>query len=241
MNSNQTARLEVTIDTEIARLAGISATASERVASMKRYKKDGDRDLLEAIDAAASTREAFLAENKKFAGWSRFFLVNNKGGHIHSSTSCSTCTFRTSFSWLTNLAAMTSAEAVEEFGAILCSVCFPEAPVEWTNGKNKKVEADKQLAADLKAMRATPEGKKLLKADRDLRSTASSAKWACEAVAQLEGFAADGQERTPERVASLRSDIVAALAKQIKTEALLVGAQSKLDLASLAFDVAAAG
>ena len=241
MNSNQTARLEVTIDTEIARLAGISATASERVASMKRYKKDGDRDLLEAIDTAASAREEFLAENKKFAGWSRFFLVNNKGGHIHSSTNCSTCNYRTSFSWLTNLAAMTGEDAVDEFGAILCSVCFPGAPVEWTNGKNKKDEAHKQLTADLKAMRATPEGKKLLKAKTDLYFAASSAKWACEAVAQLEGFAADGQERTPEYVAMLKSDIVVALAKQIKTEALLVQAQSKFDLAALAFDVAVAG
>ena len=239
MTNTQTTRPEVTIDTEIARLAGISASASERVANLRRYKAEGNRDLLDAEVAADAARSEFLAENEKFAGWSRFFLVNNKGGHIHSSTACSTCNYRTSFSWLTNLAAMTSEDAVEEFGAILCSICFPGAPVEWTNGTNKKDDAHKQLTADLKAMRATPEGKKLLKAEGDLRSATSSAMYADRAVVQLQGFA--DVARSPESAASLAADTASAVTKRVKMDALLVKAQAKFDAAALAFDVAAAG
>ena len=70
-------------------------------------------------------------------GWSRFFLVNNTGGHIHSSMHCSTCHPTTSFSWLPTLSGLTEEDAVKEHGTILCSVCFPSAPVEWTVGHQK--------------------------------------------------------------------------------------------------------
>lgn len=70
----------------------------------------------------------------KAGGWSRFFVVH--GGHIHSSTECSTCNNgreRTRLGWLPNLSGRTEAEAVAEHGAILCTICFPTAPTAWTN------------------------------------------------------------------------------------------------------------
>ena len=69
--------------------------------------------------------------------WSRFFLVTNKGGHIHSSLQCSTTYPTTSFAWLPTLSGLTEEDAVKEHGAILCSVCFPSAPVEWTMGHER--------------------------------------------------------------------------------------------------------
>ena len=79
-------------------------------------------------------------EFERRGGWSRFFLVTNTGGHIHSSMNCSTCNkftsrglSQTKFAWLTDLSGQSEEQAVESQGAVLCTVCFPSAPVEWTN------------------------------------------------------------------------------------------------------------
>ena len=45
------------------------------------------------------------------------------------------------YGWLPKLSGMTEAEAVEEHGPALCSVCFPSAPVEWQGGKITKAQA----------------------------------------------------------------------------------------------------
>lgn len=93
--------------------------------------------------------------------WSRFFLVTNTNGHIHSSLNCSTCRWDTDLTWLPTLSGLTEAEAVEAHGAILCSVCFPSAPVEWTNGTSRASQAAKAQRAAAKAER---EAAKLAKA-----------------------------------------------------------------------------
>lgn len=78
--------------------------------------------------------------DRKYTGWSRFYLV--PGGHIHSSTRCSTCNKSysrpTRFSWLPELSGKTDEEAVNEQGALLCTVCYPDAPTEWTNAHELK-------------------------------------------------------------------------------------------------------
>lgn len=71
--------------------------------------------------------------------WSRFFLVTSSaGGHIHSSTACSTTRIRTGFAWLPTLSGLTEKDAVEAHGPLLCTVCYPSAPVEWTVGPKVK-------------------------------------------------------------------------------------------------------
>jgi predicted RNA-binding Zn-ribbon protein involved in translation (DUF1610 family) len=96
------------------------------------------KDALEKYDDLVLQCKAKYAELKewtdKYTGWSRFYLVS--GGHIHSSMDCSTCNngkSATNFIWLPQLSGLTEKEAVESEGAILCTVCFPSAPVEWTN------------------------------------------------------------------------------------------------------------
>ncbi len=75
---------------------------------------------------------------KQYTGWSRFFLVTSSdGGHIHSSMHCSTCYVSTVYGWLPQLSGLTERDAVEDQGPRLCSVCFPSAPVEWTQGTPK--------------------------------------------------------------------------------------------------------
>lgn len=71
--------------------------------------------------------------------WSRFFLVLNTGGHIHHDISGYRCSRRptTSHGWNPQLSGLTEAEAVAELGPLLCTVCFPSAPVEWTVGHAK--------------------------------------------------------------------------------------------------------
>lgn len=94
---------------------------------------------LAVLDEKVADAKAAYAELRvrtaRYEGWSRFYLV--QGGHIHSSMSCSTCNNgkeATRFMWLPSLSALTEREAVESQGAILCTVCFPTAPTEWTNG-----------------------------------------------------------------------------------------------------------
>jgi hypothetical protein len=65
--------------------------------------------------------------------WNRFFLVASSNGHIHSSTNCHTCNkgkSATQFALVPSLSGTSVEEAVATLGAALCSVCFPDAPVE---------------------------------------------------------------------------------------------------------------
>lgn len=110
------------------------------------YTQEALNDLIEKADE--STQRAlqiydeippFEAEFSSRGGWSRFFLVKNNGGHIHSSMSCSTCYPTTQFGWLPNLSGQTEAEAVAKHGAILCTVCYPSAPTEWTDRHDDSV------------------------------------------------------------------------------------------------------
>ncbi|MHD0294481.1 hypothetical protein [Rhodococcus qingshengii] len=70
--------------------------------------------------------------------WSRFYLV--QGGHIHASRSCHTLHITTRLGWLPNLSGDTEEAAVTEHGPLLCTHCFPSAPVEWTIGPTKKTD-----------------------------------------------------------------------------------------------------
>lgn len=94
---------------------------------------------LEKLDETRAARETIhttmAALDAEYARrpWSRFFVVHN--GHIHSSRSCTTCYPTTEYGWIPELSGLTEADAVASQGTILCSICFPSAPVEWTVGK----------------------------------------------------------------------------------------------------------
>lgn len=97
----------------------------------------------ETVEAMDTAKAAYDEAAKEYEGWSRFYLVTSSKGHIHSSMDCSTCQWTTTFAWLPTVSGLTEAEAVAEHGAILCTVCFPSAPLEHTN----QYELDKAAKA----------------------------------------------------------------------------------------------
>lgn len=117
---------------------------------------DGDRSYSsytqEALDRLLLKRDHLRMESRRILAeshpyqaeynrrpWTRFYLVRNNGGHIHSSMYCSTCYPTTRFGWLPELSGQTEAEAVAAHGAILCTVCYPSAPTEWTDRHDDSV------------------------------------------------------------------------------------------------------
>lgn len=149
-------RHEARIDTEIA-AAWSAWSAADRKAKTRRKSADtyaarknsGTTEAAlrsavadEAEDAATELWLAYAEAAKQHTGWSRFFLV--AGGHIHRSLHCSTCNNGerpTQFGWLPELSGLTEADAVAAHGAILCTVCFPTAPTEWTNHYEEAAKA----------------------------------------------------------------------------------------------------
>lgn len=101
---------------------------------------DGFQQEVKALRTTADGLEATYAANP----WSRFYIV--AGGHIHSSMYCSTCNKMgqlTRFGWLPEMSGQTEEAVVAEYGALLCTVCFPSAPVHWTNALEEAAKARK--------------------------------------------------------------------------------------------------
>lgn len=134
----------------------------ERFGSDLSEQKERQAGIISAAEKEIDELEAIY--NVK--SWSRFYLV--VGGHIHAHKDCSTCHRTTQFQWLTALSGMTESDAVAEYGSILCSVCFPSAPVEMTNGESKeKMEARAEREAKKAARIAKKQAAALIPEDVD--------------------------------------------------------------------------
>ena len=125
-----TTRHEVEVDTRIG------AAYADFLAATHDAAKGTDPKTLPEWDA-------FLAADTDYTGWNRYYAV--PGGHIHSDMNCSTCNrvnsqtgqwTRTTFAWITDLSGLTADDVIAAYGPTLCTVCFPNAPVE-TTGKVK--------------------------------------------------------------------------------------------------------
>jgi len=151
-------------------LRTVAAMVEAKLPTMSQWEAPKAREVLDNIVTINDAIEAKYAEaaplEREYDAkqWSRFFLVQNNNGHIHSSMSCSTCYFDTQFGWLPELSGLTEADAVEAHGAILCSVCFPSAPVEWTNGISHVAQAEKDARAAAKAKRDAAKAAKAITA-----------------------------------------------------------------------------
>jgi hypothetical protein len=91
-----------------------------------------ERVQAEQAKAAEIMRETapYNEEYKRRGGWTRFYLVDNGHGHVHSSMHCTTCYPTTQFIWLPEQSGSTEAETVALAGEQACTVCFPSAPVD---------------------------------------------------------------------------------------------------------------
>lgn len=91
--------------------------------------------------AANQAQQAPLHAEYARRPWSRYFTCMANGGHVHSSMRCSTCNRgqeMTRFGWTPALSGLTEDEAVAllgDYASSLCTVCFPSAPVERTDGR----------------------------------------------------------------------------------------------------------
>jgi hypothetical protein len=82
------------------------------------------REALRVLGDLAAPLDSQYADRR----WSRFFLVTNSNGHVHSSMHCTTCFPTTQYAWLPQHSGGTEETMVEEFGEMACTVCFPTAP-----------------------------------------------------------------------------------------------------------------
>lgn len=144
------------------RRPGFGKISPARLATMAQYEVPGWEEDAARLTAKIDTLQAqarevlaeadpHQAEYRRRGCWSRFFLVKNNGGHIHSSMNCSTCNKMgkaTRFGWLPELSGQTdvdaAATAIATHGSIFCTTCFPDAPVAWTNGTKP---ADKDICS----------------------------------------------------------------------------------------------
>lgn len=131
-----------------------------------RAAQKADTDLPVLRDRLAALAEEALPYEIEFGnrgGWTRYFLVNNADGHVHSSTTCSTCRPATAFKWLTEQSGMTAAELIELAGEGACTVCFPDAPVD-TLRRPSAFRSDVDVARD--AARAEREAARAARAKK---------------------------------------------------------------------------
>ena len=90
------------------------------------------RDAEAAGEEAKRAREQVDGLQEAFrirGGWNRAFLVANAGGHVHSSTACSTCRPTTQYAWMTDYSGADEENIVADAGYRACTVCYPSAPV----------------------------------------------------------------------------------------------------------------
>ncbi|AAD17607.1 hypothetical protein TM4_40 [Mycobacterium phage TM4] len=130
-------RTEATLDQARAIASGKEQSPS-RYADVERAAEAVARYDAAVVEYREANAAARAWDDAHYQGWRRFFLV--PGGHIHESTACSSLRITTMIVWLPELSGETEAEAVAEHGALLCTKCFPSAPVEWTVGN---VDPDK--------------------------------------------------------------------------------------------------
>lgn len=105
------------------------------------------RTIEDMAEMSERLQTQIAAYNRAFTsrgGWTRFYLVNTADGHIHAWTYCSTCRESTEFTWLPEVSGKDETAAVAEYGARLCTVCFPSAPVEFINYWDKDVQAARE-------------------------------------------------------------------------------------------------
>lgn len=129
------------------------------------YEKD-KADAETVLDELYAEKGTYDSEYQS-RPWPRYFHVDNNGGHVHTSMSCSTCYPTTRYVWLTGISGQDEDACVALVGETACTVCMPSAPVkpgygDGTSGwarrtaeqqaERDREKAVKQAAKDAKAI-----------------------------------------------------------------------------------------
>ncbi|WP_328384293.1 hypothetical protein OHQ88_34160 (plasmid) [Micromonospora zamorensis] len=131
-----------TVDTELY-YADFTASGIRAALDDEHLVDDHERfaDELRAQRARMAPLEAIYAAHR----WQRWYAV--QGGHVHTSTACSSCYPTTLWGWHYTLSGADDATAVAEEGWRICTICVPGAPALPTfNGPGRRAqgEADAQ-------------------------------------------------------------------------------------------------
>lgn len=108
-----------------------------------------DARALAAAEQALASAEAqaapVYAEWERRGGWTRGYLVVSSDGHVHTSTRCQSCNFRTQFTLLSDLSGMAAEQVIAAVGYKACTVCYPDAPLHpaWIKGEKDAQAAEK--------------------------------------------------------------------------------------------------
>ena len=183
-----TTQTPVQIDTALLAASNTRAQAStdmhralqviDRIEHANGYERglpwNSGETLQEAHEAAVAAAHVLrdctteiIALDEEFdrrGGWTRYYLVLNSNGHVHSSTHCTSCFPTTQYAWLVEQSGMTPEALVELAGESACTDCFPWAPVD-TLRRHSVLEAPERKAARLvrEAEKAAREQTKIAK------------------------------------------------------------------------------
>lgn len=103
--------------------------------------------LLAKETEARIEQEPFKAEWNRRGGWTRAYLVVTNGqGHVHRTTSCSSCYPTTQFAWLTELSGADEQEIVDQAGERACTHCYASAPVALRLDRPTQLFSEKEKA-----------------------------------------------------------------------------------------------
>jgi len=146
----------------------------------------------EQVDAQLAVGRALHAHEAAYTGWQRFWLVVSSAGLVHASMDCHTCNKgrqATQFALLASLSGQTINDLVEALGPTLCSVCFPQAPVEWTDAQRVSPSvAQVLLDSGVEAFEAALAEHNAKAVGRDAKLLAEITAWGAEGV-KLDGNA----------------------------------------------------
>lgn len=102
--------------------------------------------------------------------WTRYYLVENNNGHVHTSTHCRTCFPTTRFAWLVDYSGAKAETVTNAAGELSCAECFPNLPAAIMLAKSR---------IETPAKRASRE-------EREAKAAAKAAKAAENGIADAE-------------------------------------------------------
>lgn len=99
------------------------------------------------IEELATQLRSLHDEYIRRGTWTRYYLVTNNNGHVHTSTDCNTCFDSTEFGWLTQFSGTDHDEMGRLSGMDACARCFPGLPAEIMKAKrDARVDTPERIA-----------------------------------------------------------------------------------------------
>jgi hypothetical protein len=145
----------------------------------------GGRDKVRAVWEKVSNQQELLlnervirdkalseltGEYRRRGYWTRYFVVDNDNGHLHTSTACRNTYETTSWVWMPSMSGMTHEEAVAEGGKLSCLTCFSEFREEIEKGREPRFETPrmKKTREEREATAAAKAAKQAKAADKGI-------------------------------------------------------------------------